>query len=142
MWAVRRQGAMARPLRRKAPEENAAFERVRAFCLALPGTVETSPWGHPNFKVQKKAFVTLELHEGRPCIAIRLVADQVQALCAEADFFSTPYGKGLWVSIYSDRRINWRHIEQLITQSHDALASDVKIKKPGAKRLKSPRPVA
>lgn len=103
-----------------------AFARVRTHCLSLPGTTEADSWGHPNFRAGKKAFVTLETHQGRPSIAIRLVADQVQELCAGGTFFPTPYGKGLWVSIHADRRLNWRLLESLINQGYEWARGEIK----------------
>jgi predicted DNA-binding protein (MmcQ/YjbR family) len=105
--------------RKKAIPEVTAYTRVRTLCLSLPDTTETDSWGHPNFRTGKKAFVTLETHRGRPSVAIRLVADQVKDLCADGVFFPTPYGKGLWASIYVDRRYSWRLVESLINQSYE-----------------------
>jgi predicted DNA-binding protein (MmcQ/YjbR family) len=100
-----------------------AYAKVRALCLSHPGTTETDSWGHPNFRTKKRAFVTLETHQGHPSIAIRLVAEQVQDLCAEGAFFPTPYGKGMWASIYADKRLNWRVMASLIGQSYKLAAS-------------------
>jgi predicted DNA-binding protein (MmcQ/YjbR family) len=86
--------------------------------MALPGTSETAAWGHPNFRVGKQTFVALEMHQGRPVIALRLVQDQVRELCRGGKFHPTPYGKGLWASIYADQRLNWRRIQTLIRQSY------------------------
>jgi predicted DNA-binding protein (MmcQ/YjbR family) len=114
------QGRLPKPAdeaaRGKASAANLA--RVRAICLSYPATSEKEAWGHPNFLVGKKAFVTLETHAGRPSIAIRLVPDQVKALCAEGEFFATPYGKGAWVSRYADMRLNWHLIRRLIDDSY------------------------
>ena len=114
---------MVQPRRKNVIPDVAACGRVRALCLALPDTTETDSWGHPNFRVGKKAFVTLEVHRGRPSIAIRLVADQVQELCADGVFFPTPHGKGLWASIHADQRMNWRLVGRLMSQSHEMARS-------------------
>jgi predicted DNA-binding protein (MmcQ/YjbR family) len=104
----------------------ALFERVRNLCFILPGTSETSSWGHPNFRVSNKTYLTLEMHDGRPSVAFRLPADQVKMLCAEGKFFPTPYGKGLWVSTFLDRRLNWRGVKSLAAQSHSQAMADGK----------------
>jgi predicted DNA-binding protein (MmcQ/YjbR family) len=101
-----------------------AYERVRALCLSLPTTTEALSWGHPNFRTKKRVYVALEAHEGRPSIAIRLVADQVQELCAQGNFFPTRYGKGLWASTYADRRLNWTLLKRLIQQAHSLSLTD------------------
>jgi len=100
-----------------------AGERVRKLCLSLPGTVETSSWGHPNFRVAKRAYVTLEEYQQRFCVAIRLVDEQVRQLCTDGVGFATPYGRGQWISIPLDGRPAWRLIETLIRQSHGLATS-------------------
>jgi uncharacterized protein YdhG (YjbR/CyaY superfamily)/predicted DNA-binding protein (MmcQ/YjbR family) len=109
----------ARRSRASAPEPSV---RIRGLCLAFPGVHETNAWGHPNFLVGKTAFVTLESIKGRPSVAIRLVADQVDELCMNSAFFPTPYGKGRWVSTFTDGRLNWRQLRLLIVQSHRLVA--------------------
>ena len=91
--------------------------------MSLAGTLETSSWGHPNFRVAKRAYVTLEVHEQRPCVAIRLVGDQVRQLCADGLGIPTPYGRGQWISVRLDGRPRWRLIEKLIRQSHELATS-------------------
>jgi predicted DNA-binding protein (MmcQ/YjbR family) len=108
--------------RKKKESGDAVTPRVRAICLSYPETSETGSWGHPNFRAGKKTFVTLETHDGRPCIAFRLEADQVHELCQEKGFFQTPYGKGLWVSLYVDGRPSWQRIKSLIEQSYRLVA--------------------
>ena len=111
-----------RTVKKSLPSDDAVLARVRSICLAYPETSETSSWGHPNFRAGKKTFVTFEVHQQRPSIAFRLVADQVRDLCAVRGFFTTPYGKGLWVSVYADGRLNWRLITKLIDDSYRLVA--------------------
>jgi predicted DNA-binding protein (MmcQ/YjbR family) len=92
--------------------------RVRALCLGYPGASETRSWGHPNFRAGGKTFVTYEIHDEHPSIAFRLEPDQVRELVVLKGYFPTPYGKGLWVSLRADGRLNWRRITQLIRDSH------------------------
>jgi predicted DNA-binding protein (MmcQ/YjbR family) len=113
---------MARPARKPAVSGPSVESRVRAICLSYPETTETNSWGHPNFRAGKKTFITLEQKDSRPCIAFRLLQDQVQELCKEKGFFPTPYGKGLWVSLYADGRLNWRSIQNRIDQSYRLVA--------------------
>jgi predicted DNA-binding protein (MmcQ/YjbR family) len=107
-----------------AQSKDPVYERVRALCLSLPNTMEASAWGHPNFRTKKRMYVALESHEGRPSIAIRLVADKVKELCAGGKYFSTRYGKGQWVSTYADKRLNWVLLKHLIQQAHSLALTD------------------
>jgi predicted DNA-binding protein (MmcQ/YjbR family) len=92
--------------------------RLRSLCLALPETSETASWGHPNFKAGKKTFVAFERVKGRPSIAVRLAPDDVERLLRRKEFFATPYGRGLWVSLWADGRIDWRAVQDLVARSY------------------------
>jgi len=95
-----------------------ALRRLRACCLALPGTTEVASWGHPNFRTAKRTFATFEWIGGRPSIAFRLDPVDVDFLLHRRQFFITPYGRGRWVSVWADGRINWRLAGRLLRRSH------------------------
>jgi predicted DNA-binding protein (MmcQ/YjbR family) len=133
---------MVRRSPKPIPSIAAPFERIRNLCFDLPGTIETTSWGHPNFRASNRTYLTLEMHDGRPSVAFRLPADQVKALCEEATCFPTPYGKGLWVSTYVDRRLNWSGIKYLVAQSHRQAIADHTPKKRRTPRAKGPKTVA
>jgi predicted DNA-binding protein (MmcQ/YjbR family) len=97
---------------------DAVLTRVRALCLALPGTSETLSWGHPNFRTKKGIFVACERIADRPSIACRLEPDEVHHFLAMKGFFVTPYGSGRWVSLDAGGRLNWKLITTLIKKSH------------------------
>src|SRR5687767_13871867 len=103
-----------------------ALPRLRELCLALPGVTETASFGHPNFRVGKKAFVTYEVVKERPSIAFRMAPDEVREYLQVKGFFATPYGKGQWVSLHSDRRISWRRVALLARRAHALVAPDLR----------------
>jgi predicted DNA-binding protein (MmcQ/YjbR family) len=96
--------------------------RLRALCLALPETTETATWNHPNFKAGKKTFVAFERVKGRASIAFRLNPGDVERLLRQKQFFATPYGRGLWASVWADGRIDWRAVEDLVERSYRVVA--------------------
>jgi predicted DNA-binding protein (MmcQ/YjbR family) len=98
------------------------LQRVRELCLSFPETSERSSWGHPNFRAGKKTFATLEGVQGRPSIAFRLDRDEVTRLSGRKNFFVTPYGRGLWVSVWADVPADWRLIEGLVRRSYRGVA--------------------
>jgi predicted DNA-binding protein (MmcQ/YjbR family) len=102
------------------------LKRLRALCLALPDTSETASWGHPNFKAGKKMFVAFERVKGRASIAFRLHPDDVNRLVERKTFFVTPYGRGQWVSLWADARVNWRAVEALVKRSYRLVRSNGK----------------
>jgi predicted DNA-binding protein (MmcQ/YjbR family) len=98
------------------------LERLRSLCLSLPGTTETASWGHPNFRAGKKTFVAFERVKGRASIAFRLDPEDVERLLRRKHFFATPYGRGLWASLWADGRIDWRAVENLVERSYRVVA--------------------
>jgi predicted DNA-binding protein (MmcQ/YjbR family) len=98
------------------------LKRLRALCLALPETTETASWNHPNFKAGKKTFVAFERVKGRASIAFRLDPGDVERLLRRKQFFVTPYGRGLWASLWADGRIDWRAVEDLVERSYRVVA--------------------
>jgi predicted DNA-binding protein (MmcQ/YjbR family) len=96
--------------------------RLRSLCLSLPETSEKASWGHPNFKAGKKMFVAFERVKGRASIAFRLNPDHVERLLRRKQFFATPYGRGLWVSLWADGRIDWGVVGDLVERSYRVVA--------------------
>jgi len=109
------------------------LKRLRTRCLALPETTETAAWGHPNFKAGKRTFVAYEIVGGRPSIAFRLPQPDVDRLMTRAasaashlrlrkPFFATPYGRGQWISIWADGKLDWSMIEDLVDRAYRTVA--------------------
>ena len=98
------------------------IDRLRALCLAYPETSETSSWGHPNFRAGKKTFVAFEQVKGRPSIAFRVTASEVERLLTRRQFFVTPYGRGQWVSLWAEGAIDWKAVTDLVERSYRVVA--------------------
>jgi predicted DNA-binding protein (MmcQ/YjbR family) len=98
------------------------LQRFRALCLSFPETSERSSWGHPNFRAGRKTFAAFERVNGRPSIAFRLDRKEVTRMVRRKQFFATPYGRGLWVSIWADTRLDWRLISNLLLRSYRVVA--------------------
>ena len=96
--------------------------KLRTLCLSLPETSETASFGHPNFKAGKKTFVAFERVKGRASIAFRLEPDEVERLLKRTQYFATPYGRGLWASLWADGPIDWRAVQELVTRSYRVVA--------------------
>lgn len=77
----------------------AAFETLRQFALAFPGTKEEHPWGHCAIKVKGKIFVTLTNDDGALKVSTKLPHSNEAALHFP---FTEPthygLGKSGWVS--------------------------------------------
>lgn len=109
-------------LHQRGSDDSPLLTRVRSLCLSLPETTEASSWGHPNFRAGKRIFVTYEWVRKRPSIAFRLDPSGVAKYAARPGFFLTPYGRGQWVSLEADRRVNWRLARTLILRSYRLVA--------------------
>jgi predicted DNA-binding protein (MmcQ/YjbR family) len=105
----------------ETPNE-ATLARLRSLCLSLPETSETASWGHPNFQAGKKTFVAFERVKGRASIAFRLPPDDVERLLQRKQFFATPYGRGLWASVWADGPVDWRAVDDLVKRSYRVVA--------------------
>src|SRR5262249_41981448 len=99
------------------------FDRARRLCLAFPETTEKSSWGHPNFRAGQKVFCAFEMVRGRPSIAFRLSPVDVDLALRRKRFFPTPYGRGLWVSLWVDAAIDWKLVRSLIERSYRLVAN-------------------
>jgi predicted DNA-binding protein (MmcQ/YjbR family) len=103
-------------------DKERTLARLRSLCLSLPETSETASWGHPNFKAGRKTFVAFERVKGRASIAFRLEPDEVERLLERKPFFATPYGRGLWVSLWADGPVDWRAVQDLVERSYRVVA--------------------
>jgi predicted DNA-binding protein (MmcQ/YjbR family) len=101
------------------PEE--VLRRLRAIALSFPETSEASSWGHPNFRAGKRTFATYERVDGRPSIAFRLNGADIKPLLRRPHF-TTPYGRGLWVSVWADGPLSWRVIADLLERAYRLVA--------------------
>src|SRR5688572_15414683 len=99
------------------------FARARRLCLAFPETTEKQSWGHPNFRAGKKTFCAFEMITGRPSIALRLSAADVDRMLRKKGFFRTPYGRGLWASVWVDGAIDWMLMASLLERSYRLVAN-------------------
>ena len=98
------------------------LQRFRALCLAFPEASERSSWGHPNFRAGRKTFAAFERVKGRPSLAFRLDRIEVDRLLRRKGFFMTPYGRGLWVSVWADVPPDWNAITDLLQRSYRTVA--------------------
>jgi predicted DNA-binding protein (MmcQ/YjbR family) len=104
---------------------SAAFERLRAYGLALPEAVEEHPWGHSALKVRGKTFVFLNLDPDRLSLSTKLPVSRDFALMLD---FTEPTGYGLgragWVSsgFGPADEIDLELFERWITESYRTIA--------------------
>jgi len=98
------------------------FARARRQCLSLPGSTEALAWGHPVFKAGGKMFCAFEVFKGRPSIAFRLDGKDATAALKNVRCFASPYGRGLWVSVWVDEVVDWKQIGAFVNESYRTVA--------------------
>ena len=99
--------------------------RLRRICLRLPGSVETTSWGHPTFKAGGKTFCVIETYKGHLTFCFRLSGGEQAARLRDPRFLKTPYvGAKGWVSLIVDCPPDWAEVADLATQSFFEAAPD------------------
>ena len=107
--------------------EQAAVERLRNICLALPGATEKIAWGEPTWRAGK-IFAQMDTHHhGADHLAVWLPARPgvQEALVAEDPkrFFRPPYvGQNGWIGVRIDGRPDWRIVAGLVTNAYRLVA--------------------
>lgn len=112
-----------RPAARGNVFERPVFARARRMCLDFPDSIEVLAWGHPTFKAGRKMFCAFEIIRSRPSIAFRLPAQQAAAALKDDRCFASPYGRGLWVSVWVDGTVDWKQIAAFVDQSYRTVAT-------------------
>ena len=105
------------------PFERPVFARARRLCLSLPESGEKIAWGHPTFKAGQKMFCAFEIIKGRPSIAFRLPAKEAAVALKDVRCFASPYGRGLWVSVWVDGKVDQAQIGEFIERSYRTVAT-------------------
>jgi hypothetical protein len=108
---------------------NAALERLRKICLALPETSERLSHGAPSFFVrEKKCFLMLlDNHHGDGRFAIWCAAPPGnQDLLVQADperFFQPPYvGHRGWLGVMLHDVVDWDEIAGVVEDAFATVA--------------------
>ena len=70
---------------------------------------------------------------GRPSIAFRLSPPDVDLVLRRQHFFATPYGRGLWASLWVDTAVDWKLIASLVERSYRLVASKRLLSLPAGK---------
>ena len=92
--------------------------RLRKICLAFAGAEERESWGHPVFYVRDQCFAAFEPKDGRAAVAVRIDPLDAGIFAEDRRFFVTPYGRGKWISVWADGKIDWKLVAQLVESSY------------------------
>ena len=105
------------------------LERIRAICLALPGTNERPSHGAPSFFVRdKKAFVMFhdDHHgDGRLAIWCRAPPGAQPALVAtdpERFFVPAYVGHRGWIGVRLEHGVDWDEVAEIVEDGYRMIA--------------------
>lgn len=114
-----------------APDQaSEALERVRALCLALPGTSERLSHGAPTFFAAKRSFLMFhDDHHGDGRLAMWCAAapGMQEALVGSAPehYFRPPYvGHRGWLGLRLDRGVPWEEVAGVVEDAFLACAPE------------------
>jgi hypothetical protein len=113
----------------RPPDDEAAVERLRAICVALPEVTERLSHGEPTWFVRgTKTLVTLDdHHHGAEHLAFWCPAPpgaQEELVATEPDrFFRPPYvgGRG-WIGVRIDTDPDWAEIARICADAYRLVA--------------------
>ena len=102
------------------------LERVRQWCLALPGVTERLSHGEPSWFVGKQ-FLTLAVRHHDDRVAFWAAAPdgaQERWVRRSRRFFRPPYvgGRG-WVGVYLDVEQDWDDVAEIIDAAYELVAA-------------------
>jgi len=99
----------------------AALDRLREICLALPESAERETWGVPTFRVRDKMFATVSFRDERVSVWCK-AQDCVQSMLVGAEperFFVPAYvGHNGWIGVRLDVGVNWDELSDLVEDSY------------------------
>jgi predicted DNA-binding protein (MmcQ/YjbR family) len=68
-------------------------------------------------------FCAFEIIKERPSIAFRLTAKEAAAALKDVRCFASPYGRGLWVSVWVDGDVDQAQIGEFIQRGYRTVAT-------------------
>ena len=79
--------------------------------------------GTPQLPRREEDVLRIRDSAGPALDRIPPVPADVERHLRRRKFFETPYGRGLWVSIWADGDVNWREVEKLVEAGYRQVAN-------------------
>lgn len=114
-----------------SPDPDGDLQRLRAICLALPGTAERLSHGSPGFHIEKGKFFAYLWHDvhgdGETAVLVKTTGLDEQQALIEMDpdlYYKPPYlGVSGWVAIrLSGADTDWDHVGDRVAASWELVA--------------------
>jgi hypothetical protein len=102
----------------KRATANPWLAKIRTLCLSMPGTVEKSSWGHPNWAAGR-IYAAFENYGGRPSLCALASKEEQSLLVLDDRMFVPPrVGASGWVGVWLDKRPAWSLVAALLRSAH------------------------
>ena len=116
-------------------QSEAALQRVRKICLALPEVSERLSHGAPSFFIRGKKTLCMFVddHHGDGILGLWCPAFpgvQEELVASEPDrFYRPPYvGPSGWIGVRLDRDVDWDEIAEIVQDSYRKVAPKTLVK--------------
>lgn len=103
---------------------NMNTEKLRAFCLSLPGATEGVKWeDHLCFMIAEKMFCITGMTD-QSNVSIKTSDEDFELLCERNGIIPAPYmARNKWVSIEKRSALRQKEWEHYLTQSYELIKS-------------------
>ena len=100
--------------------EERELKRLREICMGISGTLETSSWGHANWRAgKKKIFAEYEENRNTKTASFFVGADNVEDFLEDRRFHLPRYTDHHgWVCLRLDRDTDWKEVRALVLGAH------------------------
>ncbi|RAV98328.1 MmcQ/YjbR family DNA-binding protein [Pseudochryseolinea flava] len=100
------------------------LERLRMFCLSLPGATEDIKWGHDLcFSVGAKMFCVASM-ESPLTFSFKVTYEMFDEVSSRIGFEPAPYlARNKWVLVNDTSKIKVKEMEVFVRQSHELIAA-------------------
>jgi len=98
--------------------------QLRRLARALPGTSETTTFGHPTFRAGTKSFAVVESYGGEDVVCFKATLEDQALLVLDPRFEVAPYvGRYGWTSMRTGEGVDPVELEELMRESYRLVAS-------------------
>ena len=102
------------------PQFVAALARLREECAGWPGVAETTSWGNPTFKANKRSFAVLDHYRGQYCIYVQCAGERREQLLGREGYFAAPYDKKNQALCRQIDGLDWDEFRTVLRESYES----------------------
>jgi predicted DNA-binding protein (MmcQ/YjbR family) len=97
------------------------IEWVRHYCLSLPHSTETVPWGNDLvFKIAGKMYAVAALEPGPHGLSFKTAPQDFAELLERSGIVPAPYlARAQWVSLETEDALPRTEVKRLLRQSYE-----------------------